>query len=1582
MAKARILLIESDKTTSQALQRVLLQGGYEVELVADGLIALNELEDPARRPDVILLRVEIPRRNGYSVCNRIKRRDGLRGIPLVLYSSQATEESFSQHQRLRTRAQGYLMMPLNHDELLGMLGGLMLSAQAAERPSAGQGTSDTNPNLPAAGQRAKLGGGPSDVDRTLVPEGSEEEELDLDDEDGDLLLSAEDITEEKHRRAIREAIEERAGQIYQGPASGFSDDDLDDADRTIIAKVPARPTPAPALARGENAATDAFVVQHSTSSLASGVQTPLPVAGASASIGRAWAGSSPEIAAAASTELRAVSLSSKNSPFSPQTGGLAPFPSLTGAPLPPRPQTNPSIPVRPLTQPPPSALVTSSEPPRPKTSEMQALPPFPSLVPLGAPESKIANKEASAFSVRNAQAELDALIQSREPVHISRPETEAEPKRSRDEEQNWRTEKKQLQSEIERLRSEQQQARDEAERLRNEQQRSREEAERLRSEQQRSREETERLRSEQQRSREETERLRSEQQRSREETERLRSEQQRSREDIERLRSEQKRARDEAEELRRQQKASLEEADALRKANAALQDAQQEGDNDALQEEMRAVRKESVWLRKQIIALHQQDEDAFALYPELLAKALAAQQMDGLQEELERLRHENKALRDPSASTKTPSAKGKAKPTTEQALASEEDDAPTRLSAVATQADGDDSEVPTRILHDAADEDSGESPTRVLFQTHSIDDSTQISSLQDENGRLQRLLQEAQAQHEASQDETNDLYARITDLERERQRLQIEVDAQAEKAAQHARSHSDALSKRGGEVEALEEQLSSLAIEVDDARKQVLFYQGLCNERETMLETQRAELLETQAALEEQIQAACELRGELAGFRTQVHAQSLNDDELLSQLGERERELQSLREEINRLGDDHGYLSSRYREMEAQLDALKQTAREDEHALHSIRIDKERLEKQLHQHADERERLKESHAEERRALLEEHDAAMQVLREELGRLRVDLETARETGYRALSQAETTKHTRIEALESERRALLGKLEKADAAIFEAQEQGHRLKSAQQQLRDEITQLQEDLDASRADARNRLEVEDLLRQQIASLQDQQATLEEELDRAQGKLQNIGDSTEQMEAELVALRHRNVVLEQEKFDVQERTERLESEARSLRELLHAEQHNRLSESEQQERVLDQLHHAEKSLDDWKQRAILLETETFQLKQKTTTQQAELTRLHAEQERLTHQLAAHEEHIETSQITHQSALETERRQAQEVMQHLEREHENAMLRLSAEHQEALRLHQEHSLRQEQALERRFQQQERSFEALLARELDARERQHAEIIAGIRQEHALDVERLLAEQDKDRRQARQTQQEILAEQEISFHSEKRTLREAFQREADALHAAHQQEMEALQIALQEQSHQILAQSEKELRQLRQQIRTQKEESVRDRQAREAEWQAESEKRIEEAERRARLRFEAIIEGLEQRERDLAAQIKKTESALASAREAEQSAALGYNTLQNQVDDLRGKLSDLESLRRHERNQIDLIKREFEQKNRTLEQERDELKSHIEKTSTQSNRLQQQVAQEKAKKDQALDALQHALSMLREREDG
>ncbi|MCB9643381.1 MAG: response regulator [Myxococcales bacterium] len=1531
-AKARVLLIEADKATSQSLQRVLLQAHYEVEIVADGLIALNELDDPSRRPDAILLRVEIPRRNGYSVCNRIKRRDSLRNIPILLYSSQATEESFAQHQRLRTRAQGYLMMPLDYEELLGMMEGLVHGAKVLEEAREQRGTSDTNPNLPSARGVVARESHP-DVDRTLVPQGEEEEVLDLDDMDEELLLSSEDITAEKNRQDVQKAIAEQqakrdvVAQVEASTAVSWMDDELDDADRTIIAKAPVRPVTSPPVS-DEHGATDAFQQQRPQQHATSPVQTPLPSSSVPASLGKQWASSSPEVAAAPSTELHAVA-TARSSMQAPKTGGLAPFPSLTGAPLPPRPQTGEV-----------SALTS-----RPLTSELAPLPPFPSLVPMSAPNNAAAKGPGGAFSVRNAQAELDALIQSKEPVHISRPEADAEIKRLREENASLRTEQKDRVSALEKARSEQLRAQDE----------------------------------------------------------------------LDALRAEQKRLRDEAEALRLQQEQSLEELEALRRANALLQESQEGEGEKALQEEMQAVRKESAWLRKQIIALHQQDEDAFALYPELLAKALAAQQMDGLQGEVEQLRHENKSLRgdleeaksaaSKSAPQKTKKAGASASlshqdvddsPKTVVSQGHDDEDLPTRI--LHARSFDEDEESPTRILPSVGeDEDDDEGPTRVLMNVADGLDGEEIS---EESEHLRRLLQEAQAQQEASLEEMNDLYARITELERERQRLQSDVDAQAEKAAQHARAHSDALSKRGDEVEALEEQLSALAIEVDEARKQVIFYQGLYNEREALVEAQRNELIETQAALEEQIQAACDLRGEVAGFRSQLNGQSLSEDELLSQLSEREKELQQLREEVNRLGDDHDELAERYREIEAELDALKQTAREDEHALHSLRIDKERLEKQLHQHADERERLKESQAEVRRALVEEHEAAAQVLRDELARVRAELDTARENGEKEFERAEGAKGSRIEALErekkslqAEKKALEEQLEKELSGVSDAQEAAHRAKAAQQQLQDDLDRLQEDLDASRAEARNRLEVEELLRKQLAELQDRRVHLEEELERAQGKLQNVGDSTEQMEQELVLLRQQNTQIEQEKFDWQERAERFESELRNLRELLQAEQSNRVSDVERQERLLDQLHRAEKGFEEWKTRAQDLEEQLAQETRTLEEQAQELSELRAEQSRLDQALAMMQTQTAESQKIYQESLDAEQRQAQQVMQSLERDHEESMERVHAqhqaaldemrvEHQEVLQRLQQQTQQQLQELERQIAQQERGFESHIAREREMAQREYAEKTAGLRQEHALEIERLLAEHEKEQRQTRTSQQESLAEQEISFHAEKREMREAFQREMDALHGAQQQEMEAFQLQLQEQSHQVLSQMEKEQRQLRKELRMQKEETLRERQERENELQAEMDKRADEVERRTRLRYEAIIEGLEQRERDLAAQCKIAEDALSSAKEAEQSAILGNSVIQNELEDLRGRLSDIEALRRLERNQIDLLKREYDQKLRAIEHERDELRDRMTKTSDQSEKLHQQVKMEKAKKDQALDALQNALSMLREHKDG
>ena len=117
----RILIVESDEKSADVLKHELEMHHYRVELLPDGVIALSQFEHMNDLPDLILLRAELPRMNGYTVCNKLKRKFRLRQIPLILLSSQATTEKFSQHRRLRTRADAYMHIPYDMEALMQLI---------------------------------------------------------------------------------------------------------------------------------------------------------------------------------------------------------------------------------------------------------------------------------------------------------------------------------------------------------------------------------------------------------------------------------------------------------------------------------------------------------------------------------------------------------------------------------------------------------------------------------------------------------------------------------------------------------------------------------------------------------------------------------------------------------------------------------------------------------------------------------------------------------------------------------------------------------------------------------------------------------------------------------------------------------------------------------------------------------------------------------------------------------------------------------------------------------------------------------------------------------------------------------------------------------------------------------------------------------------------------------------------------------------------------------------------------------------------------------------------------------------------
>ncbi|MEO8183809.1 MAG: response regulator [Deltaproteobacteria bacterium] len=113
----KVLIFESDTRFADELRRGLEQQACAVTVVGDATEGLQLAAN--NRPDLILLTVELPRVNGFSVCNKLKRDPGLKSVPLIIMSSDSNEDTFSQHRRLKhSRAEDYVHKPIPFADLL------------------------------------------------------------------------------------------------------------------------------------------------------------------------------------------------------------------------------------------------------------------------------------------------------------------------------------------------------------------------------------------------------------------------------------------------------------------------------------------------------------------------------------------------------------------------------------------------------------------------------------------------------------------------------------------------------------------------------------------------------------------------------------------------------------------------------------------------------------------------------------------------------------------------------------------------------------------------------------------------------------------------------------------------------------------------------------------------------------------------------------------------------------------------------------------------------------------------------------------------------------------------------------------------------------------------------------------------------------------------------------------------------------------------------------------------------------------------------------------------------------------------
>jgi DNA-binding response OmpR family regulator len=115
---AKVMVVDDAYSELKLMESILKNAGHQVVTLIDG----EALEDKvsSERPDVLLLDIVLPKRNGFELLRSLKRNEHTKTTPIVLVSSKNQESDKAWGRR--QGADDYLPKPFTSDQLLTMVG--------------------------------------------------------------------------------------------------------------------------------------------------------------------------------------------------------------------------------------------------------------------------------------------------------------------------------------------------------------------------------------------------------------------------------------------------------------------------------------------------------------------------------------------------------------------------------------------------------------------------------------------------------------------------------------------------------------------------------------------------------------------------------------------------------------------------------------------------------------------------------------------------------------------------------------------------------------------------------------------------------------------------------------------------------------------------------------------------------------------------------------------------------------------------------------------------------------------------------------------------------------------------------------------------------------------------------------------------------------------------------------------------------------------------------------------------------------------------------------------------------------------
>jgi two-component system alkaline phosphatase synthesis response regulator PhoP len=120
--KQLILVVDDDPDLVESVSMKLENENFRVAKAYDGIEAWDKIKE--ERPDLIILDVMMPRKNGYELCDELKKSEEYKDIIVVLLTAVAeavTSTSYTHMGGKTTLADDFIAKPIELDRLMEMV---------------------------------------------------------------------------------------------------------------------------------------------------------------------------------------------------------------------------------------------------------------------------------------------------------------------------------------------------------------------------------------------------------------------------------------------------------------------------------------------------------------------------------------------------------------------------------------------------------------------------------------------------------------------------------------------------------------------------------------------------------------------------------------------------------------------------------------------------------------------------------------------------------------------------------------------------------------------------------------------------------------------------------------------------------------------------------------------------------------------------------------------------------------------------------------------------------------------------------------------------------------------------------------------------------------------------------------------------------------------------------------------------------------------------------------------------------------------------------------------------------------------